>query len=162
MKFSKNPLGSFKELPSGYFGGYFERYPLLTCWVKVGQIVSEPSMYLAWTHWVIDPLPPVSTEGSLLEAETSDASGDDSGIQGSGEDNMDVGVSTEGSMGVRSPFPREVGLIEQMEREATEAGLGGWFNRNPEGILESWSGSNSGALASQDQVGTTLLITIGS
>ena len=24
-------------------------------------MVSEPSMYSAWTHWVIDPLPPVKT-----------------------------------------------------------------------------------------------------
>ena len=26
---------------------------------SVGRIVSEPTMYSAWTHWVIDPLPPV-------------------------------------------------------------------------------------------------------
>ena len=44
----------------GTLVGTFERYPPLTCWVKVGRIVSEPSMYSAWTHWVIDPLPPVS------------------------------------------------------------------------------------------------------
>ena len=44
----------------GTLVGTFERYPPLTHWVKVGQIVSEPSMYSAWTHWVIDPLPPVS------------------------------------------------------------------------------------------------------
>ena len=52
-------------------------------------------------------------------------------------------------------------LIVAMERDAEEAGLGGWFNRNPEDVLESWSGSNSGALASQDRVGMTLLTTIG-
>ena len=45
---------------------------------------------------------------------------------------------------------REEGLIAQMEREAAEAGLGGWFNGNPEDISESWSGSNSDASASQD------------
>ena len=49
----------------------------------------------------------------------------------------------------------------EMEREATEAGLGGWFNRNLEDVPESWSGSNSDASASQDRVGTTLLTTIG-
>ena len=60
-----------------------------------------------------------------------------------------------------SPIPRETGLIAEMEREAEEAGLGGWFNGNPEDVLESWSGSNSSASASQDRVGTTLLTTIG-
>ena len=58
-------------------------------------------------------------------------------------------------------MPREGGLIAEMEREVMEAGLGGWFNRNPEDIPESWSGANSDVLASQDRVGTTLLITIG-
>ena len=47
-------------------------------------------------------------------------------------------------------MPREEGLIAQMEREVAEAGLGGWFNGNPEDVLESWSGSNSDTLASQD------------
>ena len=36
-----------------------------------------------------------------------------------------------------SPMPREEGLIAQMEREVTEAGLGGWFNGNPEDVPES-------------------------
>ena len=61
-----------------------------------------------------------------------------------------------------SPMPRETGLIEEMEREVEEAGLGGWFNGNPEDVPESWSGANSDASASQDRVGTTLLTTIGS
>ena len=61
-----------------------------------------------------------------------------------------------------SPMPWETGLIAEMEREVEEAGAGGWFNRNPEDVLESWSGANSDALASQDRVGTTLLTTIGS
>ena len=43
----------------GTLVGTFEKYPPLTHWVKVGRIVSEPTMYSAWTHWVIDPLPPV-------------------------------------------------------------------------------------------------------
>ena len=57
---------------------------------------------------------------------------------------------------------REGGLISVMEREVEEAGAGGWFNRMDQGILESWSGHNSDVLASQDQVRTTLLTTIGS
>ena len=60
-----------------------------------------------------------------------------------------------------SPMPRETRLIAEMEREAEEAGLGGWFNGNPEDVPESWSGANSDASASQDRVGMTLLTTIG-
>ena len=52
-------------------------------------------------------------------------------------------------------------MIAEMEREVEEAGLGGWFNGNPEDVLESWSGANSNASASQDRVQTTLLTTIG-
>ena len=58
-------------------------------------------------------------------------------------------------------MPREGGLIAEMEREAMEAGAGGWYNGNPE-VPESWSGANSDASASQDQVRMTLLTTIGS
>ena len=47
-------------------------------------------------------------------------------------------------------MPREGGLIAEMEREATEASLGGWYNGNPEEVPESWSGANSDASASQD------------
>ena len=94
-------------------------------------------------------------------AEILDASGDGSDDQGGDEDNSGTGVPTEGSMRRDSPIPREGGLIEEMEREAMEAGLGGWFNGNPEDVPESWSGANSDASASQDQVGTTLLTTIG-
>ena len=53
---------------------------------------------------------------------------------------------------------RMEGLLEE---EAEEAGLGGWFNGNPEDVPESWSGANSDASASQDRVGMTLLTTIG-
>ena len=60
-----------------------------------------------------------------------------------------------------SPMLPTSGLIASMERDAEEAGLGGWFNGNPEEVPESWSGSNSGVSASQDRVGTTLLTTIG-
>ena len=49
-----------------------------------------------------------------------------------------------------SPMLPTRGLIASMERDAEEAGLGGWFNRNPEDVPESWSGANSDASASQD------------
>ena len=99
---------------------------------------------------------------SLSEAKTLGASGEDWGAQASGEDNVDDGVSPLASMRRDSPMLPTSGLIMSMERDAEEAGLGGWFNGNPEDVPESWSGSNSGALASQDRVGTTLLTTIGS
>ena len=98
---------------------------------------------------------------SLSEVGTSGASGDGPDNQSGDEDNMDVGVSPQESMRQDSPIPREEGLIVQMEREAMEAGLGGWFNGNLEDIPESWSGANSDALASQDRVWMTLLTTIG-
>ena len=79
----------------------------------------------------------------------SAASGDDLEDWGGAVENEVVGESTE-VMRRDSPMPQETGLIAEMEREATEAGLGGWFNGNPEDVLESWSGSNSDALASQD------------
>ena len=91
-----------------------------------------------------------STEGSSSEAETLGVSGDDQGNQGGDVVNEDAGVSVEGSMWVGSPMLWEGGLIMEMEREAIEAGLGGWFNGNLEDVLESWSGSNSDTSASQD------------
>ena len=87
------------------------------------------------------------------------ASGDDQGDQGGDMDNVDVGESMVSRRD--SPMLREIGLITEMEREAMEAGIGGWFNGNLEEVPESWSGANSDALASQDRVGTTLLTTIG-
>ena len=103
------------------------------------------------------------TESSLSSDQgTLGASGEDRGDLASGEDSMDNGVFPQGSMRrVDSPMPPTTGLIASMERDAEEAGLGGWFNGNPEDIPESWSGSNSGASASQDRVGVTLLTTIG-
>ena len=61
-------LNEILKEPTGYMVGYivvklmgtFEKYPPLTHWVNVGRIVSEPFIYSTWTHWVIDPLPPVS------------------------------------------------------------------------------------------------------
>ena len=99
----------------------------------------------------------------LLEEETSESSGM-SGLLGnggsdvSGDDQDDqvldriglvAGVLGE-VMRRDSPMPPTSGLIAAMERDAEEAGLGGWFNRNLEDVLESWSGANSDASASQD------------
>ena len=84
------------------------------------------------------------------EHETSGASGEDRGDQGGDEDSRDDGVFPQGSMRRDSPLPPTQGLIALMEREAEEAGLGGWFNGNLEGVLESWSGANSDTSASQD------------
>ena len=104
-----------------------------------------------------------TTESSAsLGAETLDASGGEPSVPAGGEDNVDVGASPQESMRRDSPMPPTSGLITSMERDAEEAGLGGWFNRNLEDVPESWSGSNSNASASQDRVRTTLLTTIGS
>ena len=91
---------------------------------------------------------------SLMEEETSSslgsgglaASGDTPDDQGGVTVNVDAGESMVSRRD--SLMPRETRLIAEMEREAMEAGLGGWFNRNPEDVPESWSGSNSIALAS--------------
>ena len=88
--------------------------------------------------------------GSSSGARTSDASGDNLDDQDGGEGSRGAGASLEGSTRVESPMLWEGGLITEMEREAMEAGAWGWFNRNPEDVLESWSGPSSDALASQD------------
>ena len=90
----------------------------------------------------------------------SDASGDDWDDQVLDGIGQVAGALTE-VMRRDSPMLRTSGLIASMERDAEEAGLGGWFNGNPEDVPESWSGANSDVLASQDRVGTTLLTTIG-
>ena len=110
-------------------------------------------------------------KGQMEEGATSGASGS-SGSEGSAAsgDNGDDWVGdtvrqVAGALGEvmrrDSPMLRETGLIAEMEREAEEAGAGGWFNGNPEDVPESWSGANSDASASQDRVRTTLLTTIG-
>ena len=99
---------------------------------------------------------------SLSEARTLGVSGNSPDDQGGDKDNRASGASPWASMRWDSPMPPTQGLIALMERDAEEAGLGGWFNGNPEDIPESWSGSNSNTSASQDQVRTTLLTTIGS
>ena len=96
----------------------------------------------------------------LSDSEGSGSTGDGSGGLVGDAVNAVAGALAEVTRG-DSPMPPTSGLIASMERDAEEAGLGGWFNGNPEDVLESWSGANSDASASQDQVGTTLLTTIG-
>ena len=104
----------------------------------------------------------------LEEVTTSESSGS-GGLAASGEESEGpVGDAVNAVAGALaevmrrdSPMPPTSGLIASMERDAEEAGLGGWFNGNPEDVPESWSGANSDASASQDRVGTTLLTTIG-
>ena len=105
----------------------------------------------------------------LLEGETTSESSGSRELGSSGDDleglvgdavNAVAGALME-VMRRDSPLPPTHGLITLMERDAEEAGLGGWYNGNPEDVPESWSGANSDALASQDQVGMTLLTTIG-
>ena len=91
-----------------------------------------------------------SESSGLSGARASGVSGGGPGAQDGDEDNMDAGASTVESMRRDSPMLQEGGLIVEMEREAMEAGLGGWFNGNPEEVPESWSGANSDASASQD------------
>ena len=93
-------------------------------------------------------------------SEGSGASGDDQDDQVSDRIGQVAGALAE-VMRRDSPMPPMSGLIASMERDAEEAGLGGWFNGNPEDVPESWSGANSDASASQDRVSTTLLTTIG-
>ena len=79
----------------------------------------------------------------------SDVSGDDRDDQVSDRIGLVAGALRE-VMRRDSPMLPTSGLIALMERDAEEAGLGGWFNRNPEDVPESWSGANSDASASQD------------
>ena len=91
---------------------------------------------------------------SLLEGETTSESSGSGGSGASGDDEEDrdsEGIALDAGalrevMRRDSPIPPTSGLIASMERDAEEAGLGGWFNGNPEDVLESWSGSNSDVL----------------
>ena len=85
---------------------------------------------------------------SSTEAGTSDVSGDALADQGGDKVNEEDGVSLPESMRRDSLMLPMQGLIASMERDAEEAGLGGWFNRNLEDVPESWSGSNSDASVS--------------
>ena len=106
-------------------------------------------------------------EGWLEEGSQGSSGSGESDVSGDAEEDRDsegialVAGALREVMRRDSPIPPTSGLIASMERDAEEAGLGGWFNGNPEDVPESWSGSNSGASASQDRVGTTLLTTIG-
>ena len=106
-------------------------------------------------------------EGRLEEEGSSSSDSEGSDVSGDAEEDRDSeGIAlVAGALGEvmrrDSPMPPTSGLIALMERDAEEAGLGGWFNGNPEDVPESWSGANSDASASQDRVGTTLLTTIG-
>ena len=102
----------------------------------------------------------METSSESSGSEGSGASGDDQDVLVGDGIGQVVGALEE-VMRRDSPMPPTSGLIASMERDAEEAGLGGWYNGNPEDVPESWSGSNSGASASQDRVGTTLLTTIG-
>ena len=106
-------------------------------------------------------------EGTSREGSTGSSGSEGSGASGDEEEDRDsegialVAGALSEVMRRDSPIPPTTGLIASMERDAEEAGLGGWFNGNPEDVPESWSGANSDASASQDRVGTTLLTTIG-
>ena len=107
-------------------------------------------------------------EGLMEDEMTLESSG--SGGSGASGDNLGgpVGDAVNAVAGALaevmrrdSPMLPTSGLIASMERDAEEAGLGGWYNGNLEEVPESWSGANSDASASQDRVRTTLLTTIG-
>ena len=107
-------------------------------------------------------------EGTSEEGTTSESSGSEgSGASGDDPEDRDsegivrVAGALREVMRRDSPMPPTSGLIASMERDAEEAGLGGWYNGNPEDVPESWSGANSDASASQDRVRTTLLTIIG-
>ena len=106
-------------------------------------------------------------EGLLEEGSQESSGSGGSGSSGDDQEDRDSeGIAlVAGALGEvmrrDSPIPPTGGLIASMERDAEEAGLGGWYNGNPEDVPESWSGANSDASASQDRVGTTLLTTIG-
>ena len=100
-------------------------------------------------------------EGLLEETSEEGGNSESSGSGGSGasgdtqEDRDSEGIALVAGalrevMRRDSPIPPTSGLIALMERDAEEAGLGGWFNGNPEDVLESWSGANSDTSSSQD------------
>ena len=130
---------------------------------RLGQV---GSVVMGFLEGRLESLMEEEMEGTLSstsssEAETSGASGNGLDDQDGGKDNVDDGVFPQGSMRRDSPMPPMQGLIASMERDVEEAGLGGWFNGNLEDVPESWSGRNSVASSSQDQVSMTLLTTIG-
>ena len=131
---------------------------------RLGQV---GSVVMGFLEGRLESLMEEEREEGLTESSSSSgagtlgASGDVSDGQDGGKDNEVGGASPRESMRRDSLMAPTSGLITLMERDAEEAGLGGWYNGNPEDVPESWSGSNSGTSASQDRVGTTLLTTIG-
>ena len=91
---------------------------------------------------------------------STESGGGNKGVWDGGEGNRGTGASSQESLPRETTPPREEGIIEQMEREAVEAGLWGWFNREDQRIVESWSGPSSDVSASQDWVHTMVLTTI--
>ena len=124
---------------------------------RLGQV---GSVVMGFLEGRMEGLLEEMSESSSSGSRGSDASGDDSDGQVSDGIRQVTGALQE-VMRRDSPMLPTSRLIVVMERDAEEAGLGGWFNGNPEDVPESWSGSNSGASASQDRVGMTLLTTIG-
>ena len=91
------------------------------------------------------------TDLDSLGLSTSKSGRDGEGRPVGREVSKDAGVVMLESMRLSTPAPRERGLIEEMEEEVRKAVLGGWFNREDQTrLLESWSGSNSRTLSSQD------------
>ena len=124
--------------------------------------INSSTERMAWTEHRLGQVASVVMgflEGRMeaMEEEMSESS-DSRGSDVSGDDQEDrdsEGIAlVAGALGEvmrrDSPMPPTSGLIASMERDAEEAGLGGWFNGNPEDVPESWSGANSDASASQD------------
>ena len=127
---------------------------------RLGQVASVVMGFLEGTMEGLEETSEEGTGSGSSGSGGSGASGDDEEDRDSEGIALVAGALRE-VMRRDSPMLPTTGLIASMERDAEEAGLGGWFNGNPEDVPESWSGSNSGASASQDRVRTTLLTTIG-
>ena len=112
--------------------------------------------------WNLHHIVGVGTNSELSGPSTSDSGGDEGESQAGGKGSGEGGAVTPARARLEDPVPREMGLVEQMEEEAREAGLGGWFNgeEQRDAFPESWSGPNSNMSASQDQVHTMELTTI--
>ena len=78
----------------------------------------------------------LTNTSSSSEAEMLGTSGDGPDDQDGDEGNVGAGASMGENMRRDSPMLQEGGLITEMEREVMEAGLGGWFNGNLEGVVE--------------------------
>ena len=112
---------------------------------RLGQVASVVMGFLEGTM-----------EGRSEETTSESSGSGESGASGDTQEDRDsegialVAGALREVMRRDSPIPPTSGLIASMERDAEEAGLGGWFNGNPEDVPESWSGANSDVSASQD------------